>query len=94
MTLTELAQHLGIALIIDGKPHAAHDAIGMTSASPYAQACERGVLAISIGPDTAFSICHEFAHLLTGYDDEARTLGAQTALAALLDEPAKSRATP
>ena len=94
MTLTELADHLGIALIVDANPEAAEDCVGLSGASPQAQACDRGVLVTSIGPDTAYSICHEMAHLLTDCGDEARTFGAQTALAAMLDGDEKRRATP
>ena len=94
MTLAELAKHLGIALIIDADPELAADAIGLRHASANAQACERGVLVTHISPSNAYGICHEMAHILTGYDDEVRTLGAQTALAAMLDGDEKLRATP
>ena len=95
MTLLELAQHLGIALIIDADPELAYDAVGLRDASPNAQACERGVLVTYVAECTAYDICHEMAHLLTGFSDEGRTFRKQTALAAMLSDPeARRRATP
>ncbi len=92
MTLQELAWLVDVELFV-GDPATVADPLGVRGASPYAQACQRGVCALSYSVDCAYSVCHEIAHVMVGFEDEHAVLRCQTRLARLLDEPLCSRAS-
>ena len=103
MNLQALAHALRIPLIVVDSPRAfaCADALGVIGSSPYAQACERGVLTLGTGIECAYSVCHELAHKVVGFDAlggpaqaEARVLVIQRDLAAALDPPLRRAATP
>lgn len=70
------------------KPWAwARRCLGRFGASPYAQAMPgRAVDAISVGPQCSYSILHEAAHILEGFEDEDRVIARQRQLASGLSE--------
>ena len=95
MNLTLIAEKMGILLFEDSHPHQVPDALGKIGASPYAQACSRGVAVISLeDPVVCYSVCHEIAHLLEGYSNERKVFQRQKELALMLDEPGRSKAMP
>ncbi len=92
MTLEALAQHVGIELFV-GDPTTVADPLGVVGASPNAQACRRGVCADE--SMHAYSVLHEMAHILVGFDKlHSEVFKRQAQLAAMLDEPARSKAMP
>ena len=82
--------------VYEGDPQLVAASLGKVGASPYAQACSRGVCVVALGdPACAYSVCHELAHLIVGLDKpESYVLGAQVVLARMLREPWRSRAMP
>lgn len=95
MTLRQLARRLGIGLFV-GDPSTTIDPIGLVGASPDAQACRRGVCVRSLTPYSAYSACHELAHVIVGWPllDELEVFRVQNVLASMLDEPFRSKALP
>lgn len=92
MTLTELSESIEVPLAT-GDPSAAPDPLGEVGASPHAQACKSGVVAISLTADCAYSICHEMAHIILGFDAPHDEVFRQHRwLADKLDEPMRSMA--
>ena len=94
MTLVELSDHVGVPLLA-GDPRAAPNPLGENESrvSPRAQACASGVVAIDFTEDCAYSIVHEMAHIVMGFDaDHDQVFEMQGYLAGMLDEPMRTRA--
>lgn len=94
ITLQELADEFEIPLFV-GDPRTVADPLGVSRKSPNAQACKAGVCAASIDKSTAYSICHEMAHVIVGYPGpggESEVMDVHRMLAEKLSEPARSRA--
>ncbi len=99
MNLEWLAIRCGVDLYI-GDLGAVVEPYGDLDASPYAQACRRGVCTLGVQPDCAYSVVHEMAHILVGFgalesEDigvELRVRDLQKLLASMLAEPYQSKA--